>query len=63
MKLNPDAINDLTNLISTMKEPLNQCCWNCAWSDHELGMCKKYKAVPPMQVITFGCKDWDLVPF
>lgn len=63
IKFTPDAAHDIINALAIIKEPLNKCCWNCAYSDHEKGMCKKYNAIPPMQIITFGCKDWDNVPF
>lgn len=63
MKFTPDASNDIINALSVINEPLQKCCWNCAYSDHEQGLCTKYKAIPPMKIITFGCNEWDNIPF
>lgn len=46
-------------------------CMNCEnWSDGKLPVdkgfvgCRRYEAMPPPEVIAFGCPDWDqLIPF
>lgn len=39
-------------------------CWNCDYMNRDTNVCQRFKLQPPVQVITFGCRDWVmLIPF
>lgn len=39
-------------------------CLNCDHKDPKGSTCNLYKAVPPMEVIVYGCNDWiEVIPF
>lgn len=64
MKLRTDAYYDLQSIIAegleriAKENHIYKCCWNCLNVDKLNNKCRKWSVTPPMEVVTFGCKDW-----
>lgn len=70
--LRPDAYYDLQAIIAdglqriAKENHVYKCCWNCVNVNKAQDKCGKYNVKPPIEVITFGCRDWedqDQIPY